>query len=206
MDEAIELAKSIGLALGEIIITLYICIQYVKKNLKKPDVSKKIPEQNKIDLEIMSKMDYLKELLSADRIHIYEFHNGDHYSDYRSAYKFSCSYEAVRAGNIPVRNKCIGLPISVMPRFINRITTTGKFICNDIDCIRNDMPSTYAFKRELGVKAFYDVAIRNEQGLIIGFVAIQWDNETNPTMNEDEIKRVVWFLEDKIKESIKLSK
>lgn len=206
MDEAIELAKSIGLALGEIIITLYICIQYVKKNLKKPDVSKKIPEQNKIDLEIMSKMDYLKELLSADRIHIYEFHNGDHYSDYRSAYKFSCSYEAVRAGNMPVRNKCIGLPISVMPRFINRITTTGKFICNDIDAIRNDMPSTYAFKRELGVKAFYDVAIRNEQGLIIGFVAIQWDNETNPTMNEDEIKRVVWFLEDKIKESIKLSK
>lgn len=206
MDEAIELAKSIGLALGEIIITLYICIQYVKKNLKKPDVSKKIPEQNKIDLEIMSKMDYLKELLSADRIHIYEFHNGDHYSDYRSAYKFSCSYEAVKAGNIPVRNKCIGLPISVMPRFINRITTTGKFICNDIDTIRSDMPSTYAFKRELGVKAFYDVAIRNEQGLIIGFVAIQWDNETNPAMNEDEIKRVVWFIEDKIKESIKLSK
>lgn len=206
MDEAIELAKSIGLALGEIIITLYICIQYVKKNLKKPDVSKKIPEQNKIDLEIMSKMDYLKELLSADRIHIYEFHNGDHYSDYRSAYKFSCSYEAVKAGNIPVRNKCIGLPISVMPRFINRITTTGKFICNDIDAIRGDMPSTYAFKRELGVKAFYDVAIRNEQGLIIGFVAIQWDNETNPSMNEDEIKRVVWFIEDKIKESIKLSK
>ena len=206
MEEAFEIAKTLGVAIGEVILTIYICMQYIKKKLKRPDVSKKIPGQNKIDLEIMTQMDYTKELLNADRIHIYEFHNGDHYSDYRSAYKFSCSYEAIKAGKVPVRTKCINLPISVMPKFINKITTEGMFACDDISKIKDDMPSTHAFKRELGVKSFYDVAIRNASGNIIGFVAIQWDKGTIPTMNEDEIKRLVWYIEERIKEAIKLSK
>ena len=206
MEEAFEIAKTLGVAIGEVILTIYICMQYLKKKLKRPDVSKKIPGQNKIDLEIMTQMDYTKELLNADRIHIYEFHNGDHYSDYRSAYKFSCSYEAIKAGKVPVRTKCTNLPISVMPKFINKITTEGMFACDDISKIKDDMPSTHAFKRELGVKSFYDVAIRNASGNIIGFEAVQWDKGTIPTMNEDEIKRLVWYIEERIKEPIKLSK
>lgn len=206
MEDILEIAKTLGVAIGEILLTIYICVQYIKKNLKRPDVSKKIPGQNKIDLEIVTKMDYTKELLNADRIHIYEFHNGEHYSDYRSAYKFSCSYEVIKAGKVPVRPKCTGLPISVMPKFIHKITNEGQFICDDLNKIKDDMPSTHAFKRELGVHAFYDVAIRNAAGNIIGFVAIQWDNGTTPDMNEDEIKKLVWYIEDRIRESIKLSK
>ena len=206
MEEALEIAKTLGVAIGEVILTIYICMQYLKKKLKRPDVSKKIPGQNKIDLEIMTRMDYTKELLNADRIHIYEFHNGDHYSDYRSAYKFSCSYEAIKAGKIPVRTRCTGLPISVMPKFINKITQEGCFICDNIDKIKDEMPSTHAFKRELGVKSFYDVAIRNASGNIIGFVAVQWDKGTTPTMNEEEIRKLVWFIEDRIQESIRISK
>lgn len=206
MEEALEIAKTLGVAIGEVILTIYICMQYLKKKLKRPDVSKKIPGQNKIDLEIMTRMDYTKELLNADRIHIYEFHNGDHYSDYRSAYKFSCSYEAIKAGKIPVRTRCTGLPISVMPKFINKITQEGCFICDNIDKIKDEMPSTHAFKRELGVKSFYDVAIRNASGNIIGFVAVQWDKGTIPTMNEEEIRKLVWFIEDRIQESIRISK
>lgn len=206
MEEALEIAKTLGVAIAEILLTIYVCVQYIKKKLKRPDVSKKIPGQNKIDLEIITKMDYAKELLNADRIHIYEFHNGDHYSDYRSAYKFSCSYEAIKAGKAPVRHRCTNLPISVMPKFINKITTEGYFYCEDITKLKDEMPSTHAFKRELGVKAFYDVAIRNVSGNIIGFVAIQWDKNTIPTMNEDEIKKLVWFIEDRIRESIKMSK
>ena len=206
MEEALEIAKTLGVAIAEILLTIYVCVQYIKKKLKRPDVSKKIPGQNKIDLEIITRMDYAKELLNADRIHIYEFHNGDHYSDYRSAYKFSCSYEAIKAGKIPVRTKCTGLPISVMPKFINKITQEGCFICDNIDKIKDEMPSTHAFKRALGIKSFYDVAIRNASGNIIGFVAVQWDKGTTPTMNEEEIRKLVWFIEDRIQESIRISK
>lgn len=154
----------------------------------------------------MEKMEYVKEILNADRIHIYEFHNGEHYSDYRSSCRFSCSYEVVRAGKCSVRSKCTGLPISVMPKFINQITTNGMFKCRDIETLKDDMPSTYAFKHEIGIKSFYDTAIRNTNGNIIGFVAIQWDEGTIPKIDEDEIKKLVWYIEEHIQEAICLSK
>ena len=206
MKEFLDVAKNIGLFLGELIVALYFCRQYVQQTLKKPDITKLVPEQNKIDLDIITRMDYVKELLNADRIHLYEFHNGEHYADYRSACKFSCSYEVVKAGNKAVRNTCVNIPISVMPRFVNRITTTGLFSCTDISKIQTEMPSTYAFKRELGVKEFYDMAIRNKAGEIIGFLAIQWDRDTTSNVDEDEIKRLVWYVEDKLQEAINLNK
>lgn len=205
MEQFIEVAKTLGIALGEIIITVYVCMNYVKKNLKKPDISSKLPKQNSIDLEITNKMDYTKEILNADRIHLYEFHNGEHYSDWRSAYKFSCSYEVVKAGTQSMRSKCTSLPISIMPRFIHKITTEGKFICDNIENIKNDMVSTYEFKKNIGIKSFYDVAIRNKLGNVIGFIAIQWDKNTKANIDEDEIKKLVWFVEERILKSIELS-
>lgn len=206
MEGIIEVAKTVGVTLAEIILAIYFCRQYIKQKLKKPDISSLIPKQNKLDLEIMEKMEYVKEILNADRIHIYEFHNGEHYSDYRSSCRFSCSYEVVRAGKYSVRSKCTGLPISVMPKFINQITTNGMFKCRDIETLKDDMPSTYAFKHEIGIKSFYDTAIRNTNGNIIGFVAIQWDEGTIPKIDEDEIKKLVWYIEEHIQEAICLSK
>lgn len=206
MEAIIEVAKTFGVTMAEIILTVVFCIQYIRKNYSSPNVGKMVPKQNKIDLEITNQMDYVKELVNADRIHLYEFHNGEHYSDYRSAYKFSCSYEVARAGKRAVRKDCVQLPISVMPRFINKITTEGKFYCDDIEKIKDNMASTYEFKNNLGIKSFYDVAIRNSEGTIIGFVAVQWDKETTPRLNEHEIMKLAWLIEEKLKESIQLSK
>lgn len=206
METIIEVTKTLGVTMAEIILTVVFCIQYIRKNYSSPNVGKMVPKQNKIDLEITNQMDYVKELVNADRIHLYEFHNGEHYSDYRSAYKFSCSYEVARAGKRAVRKDCVQLPISVMPRFINKITTEGKFYCDDIEKIKDSMASTYEFKNNLGIKSFYDVAIKNSEGTIIGFVAVQWDKETTPRLNEHEIMKLAWLIEEKLKESIQLSK
>lgn len=206
MEQIIEICKTIGVAVGEVILVIYFCSQYITKKLKKPDISNIVPKQNKLDLEIMDKMEYVKEVLNADRIHIYEFHNGEHFSDYRSSCKFSCSYEVTRAGKCPVRSKCVCIPISVMPRFINKITTCGVFHCKDISEIQNEMPSTYVFKKDLGIKEFYDVAIRNKNGDIIGFIAIHWDNGTDSKIDEDLIKKLVWYVEERIQTAISICK
>ena len=206
MEQFLDVAKTIGIALGEIIITAIFCVQYIKKNIKKPDISKMIPKQNEIDLDIIGKMDYTKELLNADRIHLYEFHNGEHYADYRSALKFSCSYEVTKAGTASVMHKCTSIPISVMPKFINKITTEGCFYCNNIEEIKDTMASTYAFKNNLNIESFYDIAIKNPQGMIIGFIAVQWDKGTKRNLNPDEIKKLVWYVEEKIQCAIALNK
>ena len=136
-------------------------------------------KQNKLDLEILNKLEYVKEILNADRIHVYEFHNGEHYSDYRSAYKFSCTYEVFKAGNHPVQQRCINLPTNCMPQFIHKITEDGRFVCNDLEELKESMPSTYNFKKSIDVGSFYDIAIHNKDNNIIGFIAIHWFNKNN---------------------------
>ena len=128
MNEIINLAKEIGQFIAFIIVSLFFCKQYLNKYFKKTNIGKMLPRQNKLDLEILNKLEYVKEILNADRIHVYEFHNGEHYSDYRSAYKFSCTYEVFKAGNQPVQQRCINLPTNCMPQFIHRITEDDKFI------------------------------------------------------------------------------
>lgn len=206
MDEILEIGKNVGIFLAEVIIAISVCSKYIKAKLKKPDISNLVAKQNLIDINVEEKLDYAKEILNADRIHVYEFHNGEHYSDYRSSCKFSCSYEVVRAGRESVRNQCTNLPISVMPKFINKITTEGKFYCKDISEIRDVMPSTHEFKKEIEIKSFYDVAIRNVKGSIIGFIAIHWCNGTTPNINIDEINKLVWYVEEKIQEAVRLNK
>lgn len=202
MDMFLDTAKDIGIFLGQIVVALFFCKQYLQKAFKKKDVAKFIPKQNKIDMEIITKMDYVKELLNADRIHVYEFHNGEHYTDYRSAYKFSCTYEAVKAGSRSIRELCMHIPIACMPKFINDITVKGKLVCEDVSVLKELMPSTYNFKINMGIVAFYDIAIKNKAGNVVGFVAIQWDDKNRMFVDEEVIKQLVWFIEERLKEAV----
>lgn len=196
MDEIINSAKEIGQFIALVIISLFVCKQYLNQYFKKTNVGKMLPRQNKLDLEILNKLEYVKEILNADRIHVYEFHNGEHYSDYRSAYKFSCTYEVFKAGNQPVQQRCINLPTNCMPQFIHRITDDGKFICKDLEELKTSMPSTYNFKKSIDVGAFYDIAIHNKEGNIIGFIAIHWINKENMKIDRDTINQLVWYVEE----------
>lgn len=194
--EQLELAKEIGMTIAQIIIAFFFCKQYLTKYLKKTNVAEKLPKQNTLDMEIIDKMEYVKEILNADRIHVYEFHNGDNWSDHRPAYKFSCTYEVFKAGNKPIQNECIGLLTNCMPLFVDKIIKENKFVCEDLEDLRDIMPSTYNFKKSINVKSFYDVAIKNKDGKVIGFVAIHWFKKSNVKIDEDVIKQLVWYVEE----------
>lgn len=194
--EQLEIAKNIGIFIAELIVGLFFCKQYLDKYFKKTNVAKMLPRQNKLDMEMLNKLEYVKEILNADRIHIYEFHNGEHYSSNRPAYKFSCTYEVFKAGNKPVQQECINLPTNCMPSFVNKIMKDGKFVCEDLESIKDNMASTYNFKKALNIKSFYDVAIKNREGEIIGFIAIHWFKKENMKVEEDVIKQLVWYVEE----------
>ena len=201
MDEIINSAKEIGLFSAEIIIALFFCKQYLNQYFKKSNVSKLLPHQNKLDIEILNKLEEYKEKLNADRIHVYEFHNGEHYSDNRPAYKFSCTYEVFKAGNKPIQQECKGIATNCMPLFVNELMQNCKFVCTDLEKIKETMSSTNNFKHALKIQSFYDVAIKNKSGDVIGFVAIHWFKKENMIKNEDMINRLAWFVEDHMKKS-----
>ena len=196
MDEIINSAKEIGQFIALVIVSLFFCKQYLNKYFKKTNVGKMLPRQNKLDLEILNKLEYVKEILNADRIHVYEFHNGEHYSDYRSAYKFSCTYEVFKAGNQPVQQSCINLPTNCMPQFVHKITEAGKFICKDLEDLKDSMSSTNKNKKSIKIDSFYDIAIHNKDGNTIGFIAIHWFDKKNMKVDIDVINQLVWYVEE----------
>lgn len=208
MEHIVETAQSIGIILAEILLAIYFCKQYIDKYQKehKPNISDEVTKQNPIDLDIIEKMDYYKELLKADRILLFEFHNGQHYSNYRSALKMSASYEVYRAGLESSREKCSNLPIAIMPRFIAAITREGFAWCKDIEEIRYDMGNSYEFKKAIGIKAFYDVAIKDECGNIVGFVAVQWQHEMPTDIDVKNIDHLAWHMEEAVKKLTALGK
>lgn len=207
MEQILATAQSIGVAIAQILLAIYFCKQYIDKYQKEhlTDVPKAIVEQNKIDMEIINRMDYYKELLDADRILLFEFHNGQHYSSYRSALRMSASYEVYRAGLDNSRDKCSNIPVSIMPKFISEITTDGICYCHNIEELRDRMGNAYEFKKALGIQSFYDVAIKDTEDNIIGFVAVQW-NKPMEEFNELEINHLAWFMEEVVKKLTSMDK
>lgn len=205
MDEILETAKYIGIILAEICLGIYFCKQYIDKINKKLPIGKAVVEQNNINLDIYKHMNYYKELLKADRILLFEFHNGQHYSNYRSALKMSASYEVYRAGLSSIMNQCTNLPIAIMPKLIQDITTKEYTYCPDIEMIKGDMGNSYEFKKSIGVYSFFDIPLHDNYGTVIGFVAVHWNNPIPSHVHleedyKDELFHLAWKLEEMIKE------
>ena len=79
----------------------------------------------------------------------------------------------------------------------------------DVPCLKNieeSMPGAYNIKREQGVNGFYDIILENKQGEPIGFLAIQYVNNSHKSYNnkeKNEILRLKFFIEDNLEQMIK---
>lgn len=188
-------------ALGTLVVTAI----RTKKQIE-DTIPKKLKKQCDIDSEIISRMEDIKELLGADRVQIYDFHNGGHYANGRSALKTSCTYEVTRTGTKGYQMYLQSIPLSAIPTFIKSLLTTGEMCVEDIEHIKEAMPSTYNIKKEQGVKGFHDVILHNEYKEPIGFLGIQYVNNTHKTYNsneKNEILRLKFFVEEHLNEMIK---
>ena len=199
MDDFIAMCKSLGSFIAAIILSIMFCKQYLNKALNiKKNIIKQIPIQNQKDIEILKELDHVKEACNADRIQVYEFQDGDTYGTGRHALKMTCTYEVVKAGSKALIDSCQKLPIICMPEFIKKIVNEKEFECLDLEDLKHTMPATYNFKSNLGIRAFYDIALRNKEGYAIGFIAIHWDNKDNVYINQELINRLIWFLETRL--------
>lgn len=201
---SVENIQTIATICGTIAFTAYMSYKTFKSKLdeaiknNKGDVSKHIKKQTELDCEIISEAEKLKELIDADRVQVYEFHNGAHYANGRSALKTTCTYEVCRYGIKNCSNLLSGIPLSCIPTFIKTLLDKGELYVKDLDDLKANMPSTYNLKSEMNVKAFYDVIINNEYGEPVGFVAVQFCNSLNHNVNKDAVKRFAWFVESKL--------
>ena len=169
----------------------------------------KIKRQSDIDMKIHSRLEEIKEYLNADRVQIYDFHNGDHYANGRSALKTSCSFEVVRNGIEGHQKELQAVPLSCIPQFVQALLQSGKLKVNNLEDIRSTMPSTYQLKKGQNVASFYDIILNDEEGEPVGFLAFQYTkiNCVNFTEEEEnQILKLKFFIEENLKEMVSKSK
>ncbi len=213
MKAEIDFSKVLIIAtnIGYLIAGVIICYFVVKKKLtdyfndikNSLSVGAKVPKQARTDIEIIKRMEQVKELLGADRVLVYEFHNGEHYANGRSALKFSCTYEVYRAGVQPVQSKLNSVPISCVPRFITALLDEEFIKQDNVEEIKDMMPATYELRKNLGVTSYQDLVIKNKLGEPVGFIAVQWCNGRKMCSDDKEIYRLAAFVEEHILAEIK---
>lgn len=185
--------------------TLVVTAMKTKKQIE-DTIPKKLKKQCSVDTTIIQRMEEVKEILGADRVQIYDFHNGGHYANGRSALKTTCTYEVVRTGVKGYQMYLQAVPLSAIPRFTKKLLDEGEL---DVPCLKNieeSMPGAYNIKREQGVNGFYDIILENKQGEPIGFLAIQYVNNSHKSYNnkeKNEILRLKFFIEDNLEQMIK---
>lgn len=187
-------------ALGTLVVTAY----KTKKQLEET-IPRKVKKQSGLDMEIVDKMEDLKELLGADRVQIYDFSNGGHWANGRSALKTSCTYEVVRAGVCGCQKDLQMIPISCIPKFIHKLIDSQTLEVTDIEDIKDTMPSTYNLKTSQKVKSFYDVVLQNKEGEPIGFLGIQYATKKHKAYNDNErveVLRLKFFIEEILEKMI----
>lgn len=191
-------------ALVSALAGLFIAIVKAKSTIEE-SIPKKLKKQSSINLDIMHHMEELKEKLGADRIQVYDFHNGGHYANGRSALKLSCTYEVVRAGVKPFQHELQCIPINCIPTFVNRLLEDNDLEVKDLEDIKEEMPSAYSIKMHQGLKSFYDIVINNKYNEPIGFIAVQYvnHNKKSYTINEkNDILKLKFFLEDNLEKMV----
>ena len=197
-ENMINLGTNLATIIGGLLVGFYTFskkfAEFKTTNESKSIAKGDIKRQSEVDMKIIKRLEEAKECLNADRVQIYDFHNGVHYANGRSAIKITCTYEACRYGIKSYQNHLSGLPISCLPNFISTLLNDGKFECKDIKELENEYPATYSFKKNMDIKSFYDVVFHNEDGDVVGFIAIQLcNNEFN--INQEEIQRLVGYVE-----------
>lgn len=187
-------------ALALAVYSLIVSLKKVKKEVDET-LPSKIKKQSNSDIEIINMMEFTKEILNADRVQVYDFHNGGHYANGRSALKTSCTYEVARAGIKKYQRELQAIPLSCIPHFIDSLLTNNKLEVNDLEKIKEAMPATYGLKKEEGIKAFYDIVLENADGEPIGFLGVQYTTSTHFKFTEKEEKEILklkFFIEEKL--------
>ena len=179
---------------------LLVAFAKTKKELENT-LPKKIKNQINIDNEIIKRMESLKELLNADRVQVYDFHNGGHYANGRSALKTSCTYEVCRAGCRSYQMYLQAIPLSCIPQFVETLLDEEQLKVNDLENIKENMNSTYHLKKDQGVRSFFDIVIHNKDKEPIGFLAIQYLTENKVKFSVDETNEILklkFFIEENL--------
>lgn len=122
--------------------------------------------------------------LDADRVHIYEFHNGDHFYSGNHQQKFSCTYEALSAGVSSEALSLQDLRVSTFNQFIKKVVNDFKFEVLDSSKLSDSLLKNWFEVR--GIASSFSFPIRTLNKNIIGIINIDFTKHKDKLTEEEK--------------------
>lgn len=195
------------LTASALLLTAFTSFYFKYKDLKikeKNNISKNIINQTTTESKIIRSLEELKEELGADRVQVYDLHNGTHFASGADATKVSCTYEVLKPGIKSYQTDVLQhIHTSQMPNFFKDVLTKDLLEVKDIEDILTVYPGAYATKKSQSIKSFIDMKLVNKVGDPIGFLAVQYVEKKHTPLTDKDIKnlkRAKTLLEEYIKE------
>lgn len=134
-------------------------------------------ESRKINQFIVNQLNCLIQE-GADRSYMFSFHNGGTDVLGRGFLKMSMTAENVRSGVVTIMGHYQNMPRMLFPHLYEELAEHDFYNVDDIDVIKESDPCTYQFLVEHGVKNAMFRAIKREDGLMIGFIGMEYITNT----------------------------
>jgi len=113
--------------------------------------------------------------LKCDRIAIYVFHNGNKSIHGLPFFKMSCIHEWTSQGTNTLRGKShMDIPLHLFNDFIENLYKSGFYKSEDVEKSAEKDPSIKEFVEYSNIKSLYLVAIKDNDGVLAGFVAAEF--------------------------------
>jgi hypothetical protein len=121
---------------------------------------------------VYTALEFTMKELGCDRVHVFEFHNGDTYYSGGSQQKFSSTYEVVRDGISSECTRLQNLRISNFNTLVKDVINDDIFACSDIEKIKSGTERNH-LKRQ-GVKSVYSFPVKTLTGKVVGILSIDY--------------------------------
>ena len=146
-----------------------------------------VAEQAYLSDEVNDELYKILEYSTADRVYIFQFHNGVAYYNGKHAQRFTCTYEIVRDGISRLSPEYVNMQVSVFSWIITT-TLEGGMCFVDVDEIP-DYTTRYILEAK-GVQSIRMLPIiKNNK--IIGIIGMDYVKNRNPFLADPIAKE--WF-------------
>lgn len=142
--------------------------------------------RNKVSAIITNLLDRAALKIHADRVYVFEFHNGSLSMGGLPFLKMTNTYEALAPGAKSELHKREGMPFQLFHTFVDAIYAED-WLCLDVDDREKKyQPLVYSILEERNVKITIRCKITDLQRRVIGYLGIDYCNGTEVTREKAE--------------------
>ncbi len=151
----------------------------VAENTKTVHTKDEEEENTKLNLSITQWLNKLVADTKANHAMYVVFHNGGRMNTNRYMQRMSISHESFDRYTAPLMGDLQNFPRTFLPVTMKELSETGHRYVNDVDALETTDPNAYNLCSPRGVKSFGIQAVQTSEKTCLGFVVLEFKNETD---------------------------